>query len=57
MDCCLQLKDCWRQCTLLSLLGPSHLQNLTPKYKILNLFWILIARKRRIEQFNFFSWL
>ena len=36
MDYYLQLKDCWRQCTLLSLLGPNHLQNLTPKFKILN---------------------
>ena len=36
--CC--QKYCMKQCTLLLLpLGPSHLQNLTPKFKILNLFW------------------
>ena len=40
MDYYLQLKYCWRQCTLLSLLGPNNLQNLTPKCKILNVFWI-----------------
>ena len=31
MDYYLHLKYCWRQCTVLSLLGPNHLQNLTPK--------------------------
>ena len=35
---------------------PNHLQNLTPKCKILNVFWTLIASKRRTEQFNFFNW-
>ena len=39
LDCCLQLKYCRRQCTLLPLLGPNHLQNLTPKCKILSVFW------------------
>ena len=36
----LQLKYCWRQCTSLFLLGPNHLQNLTPKCKILHILWI-----------------
>ena len=31
--------------------GPKHLKNLIPKCKILSVFWI--ARKRRIEEFNF----
>ena len=39
LDCCLRLKYCTRQCTLLPLPGPNHLQNLTPKCKILNVFW------------------
>ena len=39
MDCYLLLKYCMRQCTLLPLLGPNHLQNLTPKCWILNVFW------------------
>ena len=37
--------------------GPKHLQNLTPKCKILNMFWTLIANKRRTEQLNFCNWL
>ena len=32
-------------------------QNFTPKCKILNVFWNLIASKRRIEQLIFFDWL
>ena len=36
--------------------GPNHLQNLTSKCKILNVFWTKIASKTRIEQFNFFNW-
>ena len=32
-------KYCRRQCTLLLPPGPSHLQDLTPKFKILNVFW------------------
>ena len=39
LGCYLLLKYCIRQCTLLTLPGPSHLQNLTPKCKILNVFW------------------
>ena len=39
VDCYSQLKCCRRQCTLLPLPGPSHLQNLIPKCKILNVFW------------------
>ena len=38
-DCYLLLKFCRRQCTLLPLPGPNQLQNLTPKCKILNVFW------------------
>ena len=57
VDCYLLLKYCRRQCTLLPLPGPSHLQNLTPKCKILNVFWTEIASKRRTEQINFFNWL
>ena len=36
VDCYLLLNYCRRQCTLLE---PNHLQNLTPKCKILNVFW------------------
>ena len=32
-------------------------QNFTPQCKILNVFWTLIASKRRIEQLNYFDWL
>ena len=39
LDCCLLLKYCRRQYTLLPLIGPNHLQNFTPKCKILNVFW------------------
>ena len=39
LDCYLLLKYCRRQCTLLSLPRPNPLQNLTPKCKILNVFW------------------
>ena len=38
LDCYLLLKYCWGQCTLLPLPRPNHLQNLTPKCKILNVF-------------------
>ena len=38
VDYYLLLKYCMRQCSLLSLLEPNHLQNLTPKCKILNVF-------------------
>ena len=39
VDYYLQLKYCWRQCTYFPLTGPYFLQNLTPKCKILNVFW------------------
>ena len=39
VDCYLPLKYCRRQCILLPLPGPNHLQNLTLKCKILNVFW------------------
>ena len=39
LDGYLVLKYSRRQCTLLPLPGPSHLQNLTPKCKILIVFW------------------
>ena len=39
LDCYLLLKCCRRQCTLLPLPGPNHLQNSTPKHKILNVLW------------------
>ena len=39
VDCYSQLKYCRRQCALLPLPEPSHLQNLTPKCKIFNVFW------------------
>ena len=35
----LLLKYCRSQCTLLPFPGPNHLQNLTPKRKIVNVFW------------------
>ena len=37
--------------------GPSHLQYLTPIFKILNLFWSLILSKWKAHQFNYFNWL
>ena len=40
LDYYLLLKNSRRQCTLLPLPGPNHLQNLTSKCKILNEFWI-----------------
>ena len=39
LDCYLLLKYCRGQCTLLPLSGSNHLQNLTPKCKILKVFW------------------
>ena len=58
VDYFLQLKHCWKQCTLLpSIPGPNHLQNLTPKCRISNVVWTCIVSKSRIEQFNFFNWL
>ena len=40
VDYYLLLKCCKRQCTLLPLPGPDHLQlNLTQKCKMLNVFW------------------
>ena len=36
---------------------PNHLQNVTSKCKILNVFWTYIASKKRSEQFNFYNWL
>ena len=51
----LLLKCYRRQCDLLPLPGPDHLQNLVPKRNILNVFWIV--SKRKIEQFSFFNWL
>ena len=38
MGCYLLLKYCWMQCALHSQSGPNHLQNLTQKCKILNVF-------------------
>ena len=46
LDCYSLLKYCRWQCTLLSLLGPNHVQNLTPRCKILNMFWTEIVSKR-----------
>ena len=37
--------------------GPNHLQNLIPKCRILDVFWTLIASKRKTEQLIFFNWL
>ena len=39
VDYYLLLRHCRRQCALLPLLGPNHLQNLAPKCKILDVFW------------------
>ena len=33
------IKYCKMQCTLLPLPGPNHVQNLSPKCKILNVYW------------------
>ena len=57
VDYYLLLKYSKRQYALLFLSGPNHLQNLTPKCKILNVFWTQIVSKMRIKQFNFFTWL
>ena len=46
VDYYLLLKYCTRQCTLLSLSEPNHLLNLTPKCKILSVFWTEIVSKR-----------
>ena len=48
VDHYLQQKYCRRQCAIL--LEPNHLQNLAPKCKILNFFFV---SKRKIEHFNF----
>ena len=53
MDYYLQLKYCWRQCTLLSLVGPNHLQNLTPKCKILNVFGFKLQVKGGLNNLIF----
>ena len=37
--------------------GPSHLQNLTQKCKVLNVSWSWLVRKGKTEQFTFFNWL
>ena len=37
--------------------GPSHLQNLTPKCQIFNVFWTRPVIKGRTEQLVFFNWL
>ena len=52
LDCYFLLKYCTRQCTLRR---PNHVQNLTPKCKILNVVWTQIESKRRTEQRNFFT--
>ena len=36
--------------------GPSHLQNLTPKCKILNVFWGCPVSKGRTKQLELFNW-
>ena len=45
VDYYLLLKYCSRQCTLLSLPGSNHLQNLTPKCKILKCFGLYLSVK------------
>ena len=35
----------------------THNKNFSPYCNILNVFWTLIAGKRRIEQLKFFDWL
>ena len=37
--------------------GPSHLQNLTPKFKISNVFWTWSLSKKKTHQFDCFDWL
>ena len=39
LDCYVLLKNCRMQCNLLPPTGPNHLQNLTPKCRILDVFW------------------
>ena len=39
LDCYLLVKYYRRKCTLLPLPWPNHSQNLTPKCKVLNVFW------------------
>ena len=39
------------------LTGPSHLQNLSQKCKILNVFWTWPVTKSRFKQLELFSWL
>ena len=60
----LLLKCCTRQCTLLPLPRPNHVQiNFNTKMQDvkrvldLNKLRLLIATKRRIKQFNSFNWL
>ena len=36
---------------------PSHFQNLTPKFKILNVLWTWSVSKGKIYHFSFFNWL
>ena len=40
---------------MLLLPGPNHLQNLTPKFKILNVFWTCSVSKRKTKQFYVFN--
>ena len=52
----LQLKYCWRQCTLLpSTWAKSPTKFNTKMQNFKRVFDLLISR-RRIEQFNFFNW-
>ena len=37
--------------------GPRHFQNLTPKCKVLNVFWNQRVSKEKNERFDFFYWL
>ena len=53
LDCYLLLKHCRRQCSLLPLPGPYHLQNLTPKCKILNVFGLELQAKRGLNNLIF----
>ena len=58
VDYYLLLKYCRRQCALLTLHGPNHLQ--LKFYTAMHDFKRisdLIAPKKRIEQLNFFDWL
>ena len=53
VDCYSLLKYWRRQCTLLPLPGPSHLQNLTPKCKILNCFGLKLQAKEELNNLIF----